>query len=161
MGRGPATRRTWGSYTPIVSLRLINLKLRWDLPSGVDPSWRAGEPCRVPRRYRCRGYRSDRSRRTRLWPRAARTTHARESPSTGHTDLAPTISSICLPGSFRTRWQPGLDECPGKRRSTVGPHRHAPSSSCSGPANFHSLRQKSIRNLIRTVHKTLKKLIGI
>lgn len=121
----------------------INYKTRRSLPSGEDPSWRVGELYKVPRRCRCQGYRSDRSRRTRLWPRAARTARAHESPSTERTDPSPRISRICLPGSLQTCHWPGPDACPGRRRSTAGPRRRAPSSSYNGLASFHSLRDRN------------------
>lgn len=137
----------------------INYKTRRSLPSGEDPSWRVGELYKAPRRCRCRGYRSDRSRRTRLWPRAAQTTRVHESPSTERTDPSPRISRICLPGSFQTcHWLPEPDVCPGRRRSVAGLRRRAPSSSCSGLASFHSLRDRNRSKMNVPLSQTLVKL---
>lgn len=68
-------------------------------PLEAGPFWLTGGPCRGRRRFRYRGSRSGKSRRTLLARRAARTVRGRENPSTGRTGLAPTTLNSCPPAS--------------------------------------------------------------
>lgn len=122
-------------------------------PSEEGPFWRAGEPCRGQRRFRCRGSRSDKSRRTPLWRKGGRTARGRGNPGTGRTGPVPTTSNSCP----RPRRQPrrkrrlrrAPSACLGKRRPAAAPPPPSPSSSCSGPSGCRSLklRERLLREI--------------